>query len=241
MNVQSTFSEKVCYQFRNTGQCKYGNACKYKHERNSSPVKRDIEPDNFKYRGVERTSQDRVNRSDILIVGSSILKGINPSKLRAGVKVWSHSGADVLDIYRDIKYNIDVSPYHTVVIHVGGNDAEDGKDKGQFISIYEELIRYLKSNGCQVVVSGILPRKNSDIRPYNNVLQQLCRDENIDFVSHIDIFMTKYGITRKLFRNDLTHLNNFGIIKFLRSLGNHVNLFKSESSYRGRDGSSYIP
>ena len=181
------------------------------------------------------------NRENILIVGSSVLKGIDPSKLKEGVDVWTHRGANVLDIYNDIKNNIDVSSYHTVVIHVGGNDASCRKDERQFISIYKDIIKYLKGLECRVVVSGILPRHERDVSYFNDLLQKLCRDEHITYISHDRVFLSNDNLARNLYLSDLIHLNNFGTIRLLRNVNRFVNIFNSVSGYNFRDSNRSIP
>ncbi|CAC5378740.1 unnamed protein product [Mytilus coruscus] len=79
--------------------------------------------------------------SRVLIAGSSVLKGINPSKLKEYIDVHVHRGANVLDLYDDIR-SMDLSSYNTMTIHVGGNDASSKMNVQQFVDVYQEIINY---------------------------------------------------------------------------------------------------
>ncbi|VDH94815.1 Hypothetical predicted protein [Mytilus galloprovincialis] len=73
--------------------------------------------------------------SRVLIAGSSVLKGIDPSKLKDYIDVHVHRGANVLDLYEDIR-SMDLSSYNTIIIHVGGNDASSKMNVQQFVDIF---------------------------------------------------------------------------------------------------------
>ena len=71
-------------------------------------------------------SKKRITQSTLL-VGSSLLKGVRVSDLRPGTTVRSFSGARADTIREKLsKYNID--DCKTIILHVGGNDPDDGVD-----------------------------------------------------------------------------------------------------------------
>ncbi|VDI47991.1 Hypothetical predicted protein [Mytilus galloprovincialis] len=103
--------------------------------------------------------------SRVLIAGSSVLKGIDPSKLKDYIDVHVHRGANVLDLYEDIR-NMDLSTYNTIIIHVGGNDASSKMNVQQFVDIFHEIINFVRCQNCRAIVSGILPRIQCDVTEY---------------------------------------------------------------------------
>ena len=53
-----------------------------------------------------------------------------------------------------------------MLIHVGGNDADNGVDLDGFQDNYINLLDYLASNDCQLIVSGLLPRGTVYLEPH---------------------------------------------------------------------------
>ena len=223
------FKRKPCFKFRRTGYCRYGQYCKYRHDRD----------DNYydKRNSEQESVLQSTSRGKVLLVGSSILKGINTNRLQNDVDVWTHRGATVLDIYNDLRFNIDVSKYSTVIVHVGGNDTDRRKDVRQFTSIYKDLIKFLKSKHCRVYVSEILPRLTCDVTFFNNRLYELCHDEDVSFISNVEVFAdSENKLLKHLYWSDGVHLNNVGIVQFLKSIDKIVKLFKGDRRRVFHDG-----
>ena len=75
-------------------------------------------------------------RQSTLLVGSSLLKGVRVSDLKPNTTMRSFSGARADAIgWKLSKYNIDDSK--TIILHVGGNDADNGADLGTFSDNYD--------------------------------------------------------------------------------------------------------
>ncbi|CAC5384137.1 unnamed protein product [Mytilus coruscus] len=145
--------------------------------------------------------------SRVLIAGSSVLKGINPSKLKEYIDVHVHRGANVLDLYDDIR-SMDLSSYNTMIIHVGGNDASSKMNVQQFVDIYQEIINYVRSQNCRAVVSGILPRIQCDVTEYDTILKQMCHHNDVKFISNYESFVYKDDhIAKSFYTIDGIHLN----------------------------------
>ena len=90
-----------------------------------------------------------------------------------------------------------------------------------------------------IIVSGLLPRRGIDLEPYNEQLNSLCDENNIDFVSHFDSFLESGKLPQTYYRHDKVHLNVNGIGKLLSNVNNVYKVTQSNPkrrslSYRGR-------
>ena len=78
--------------------------------------------------------------------------------------------------------DLDLTPFKTVILQFGGNDAD------RDIEIHDSNRNYLniileiqKCNEAKhIVVGGIVPRTNKNTEQYNKKLNSICRQENID-------------------------------------------------------------
>ncbi|VDI49713.1 Hypothetical predicted protein [Mytilus galloprovincialis] len=98
---------------------------------------------------------DRIS-DNILILGSSITKGIKTTDLNDNVSVSTNRGALVSDFEGKIE-EIDLSPFATIVLQFGGIDSklsiETSKRK------YKNVIQSAKNNGIKtIIIGGCLPR-----------------------------------------------------------------------------------
>ena len=71
----------------------------------------------------------------------------------------------------------DLDKCTTIILHVGRNDASNSTDLDAFCDNYISLLDSLLAEDWRLIVSGLLPRGNVDIEPYNDKLKSLC-DEN---------------------------------------------------------------
>ena len=68
-------------------------------------------------------------------------------------------------------------------------------------------------------MSGLLPRKNIDLKPYNDKLKSLCEVNNIEFANNFDNFLFASGeIPATYFGRDKIHLNVNGTKKLLSNI-----------------------
>ena len=152
-----------------------------------------------------------------LLIGSSILKQVQTNELNGHTTVRSFPGATITTLNDKIKkYNIDECK--TIILHVGGNDADQGVDIDSFCDNYIALLESLASDNRRIIVSGLLPRKTANLEPYNEQLRSLC---DIEFVDHFDSFLLATGeIPANYFWKDKVHLNQQGKQKLLSNINN---------------------
>ncbi|MCG8048029.1 MAG: SGNH/GDSL hydrolase family protein, partial [Candidatus Thiodiazotropha endolucinida] len=180
-----------------------------------------------------------INHSTLL-VGSSMLKGIKTNELNPNTTVRSFPGATVETLRDRLKdYNIDKCK--TVILHVGGNDASNNVDVDSFSEAFIELLHNLASKDRRLIVSGLIPRKDVDLEPYNEKLRTICEDNDIDFIDHYNGFLLATGeMPETHFYKDKIHLNSFGTRKFLSNVDKVCKIAKSLSFAGQRTSGSTI-
>ena len=68
-------------------------------------------------------------------------------------------------------------------------------------------------------MSGLLPRKIVDQETYNDQLEYLCDENDIEFIDHYQNFLLASGeIPASYFWKDKIHLNQHGTQKFLTNI-----------------------
>ena len=121
----------------------------------------------------------------------------------------------------------------TYVIHVGTNDVQRTRSE-ELLEKYRKMMRTYKEKSNKVVVSGIIPRRQAGSRFYacasslNRRLENLCKDENVGFVSTWDNFY----YDPSLFSGDGLHLSPIGAARFGRLLDDAVR------DYRAKNGNA---
>ena len=123
------------------------------------------------------------------------------------------------------KYNID--DCKTIILHVGGNDADDGVDLETFSKSYVSLLNSISAENRRIIVSGLLPRKTVNLKPYNDILKTICDKNGIEFIDNYDSFLLASGeMPSTFFQHDKLHLNNEGTRRLLSSINWHITVMK---------------
>ena len=174
---------------------------------------------------------------EIRLVGDSMLRGqliefcARSPRTR---KRYCILGAGVDDVTAAVDAVSSQAPANTTyVIHVGTNDVQRTRSE-ELLAKYRTMMRAYKELSNKVIVSGIIPRRQAGHRFYasasslNRRLANLCREENVGFVSTWDNFY--YDST--LFAGDGLHLSQIGAARFGRLLDDAVR------DYRTKNGSA---
>ena len=139
-----------------------------------------------------RRSTSNFKQSKTLIMGSSIVKGIDKRRLDAAAEVRTHRGATVSTL-TDKVTQMDISKYNTIILVVGGNDASTKTHPEDFHDAYVNLIQTVRSSNAEadIVISEILPRRNVNTELYNDILSNICDELNCQLVKQFDSFVSK--------------------------------------------------
>ena len=153
------------------------------------------------------------------MVGSSILKGIRTTYLKPNVAVRTFPGATAESLRTKLG-DYDFDKCATIILHVGGNGASNSTDLDAFCDNYISLLDSLLAEDRRLIVSGLLPRGNVDIEPYNDKLKSWCDENDVEYIDQkSDSFSLATGeIAETFFNSDKTHLNASGTRKFLANI-----------------------
>ena len=176
-------------------------------------------------RNQQRTPPRTQHRT--LLVGDSLMKGVNSKGLKTGVTVCAKAGATIKDIWNEVSvYNLNL--YDNIVICVGGNDASKRTDTNQFEEKYDELLSFISSSNrdCRIHVCKVLPRGDVDVSGINASITRVsehwkmhnvkCIDETYDFL------FDKNGLpASRYYDADGVHLVHSGIRRLLDAINRH--------------------
>ena len=144
-----------------------------------------------------------------LIIGSSIIKSIKPWELKDTV-IRSHSGARIHTIRNQIR-KMDLSPYCNIILLVGGNNCSEGRSLSNIEQDYDRLLFEIKErtdNRCNIYVSGLPPRSDTDVDAFNDMLLDICEYHNVHFINQNRYFYDERGyVNEYLYQHDGIHLN----------------------------------
>ena len=187
-------------------------------------------------------TKKKINQSTLLI-GSSLFKGIKNGQLKPNATVRSFPGASADTIGERLsKYDIS----SCIILHVGGNDADNGTNPTDFSKNYVSLLNNLESDNRRIIVSGLLPRESVDLKPYNMRLKSVCEEKNIEFIDNYDSFLLASGeLPSSFYQDDKLHLKPLGTRGLLSNIDKILNVCKGSSSShqnllsKGNHGISY--
>ena len=139
----------------------------------NSPVHSTRSTFNTEFQGSQaETSSARQKRT--LIIGDSILKGVNSRGLKKGVKICTRSGATINDLW-DESSVYDMKSFGQIIICIGGNDCSSRLNIKTFEEKYDQLITFIKSaNGDYAIyLSKALPRGDTNVGKFNRSIQRV--------------------------------------------------------------------
>ncbi|MCG8113420.1 MAG: SGNH/GDSL hydrolase family protein [Candidatus Thiodiazotropha taylori] len=171
----------------------------------------------------QSNSANTNNSSNVLLIGDSILHGINVKGLRSNVHKHSVSGAKINTILSDIK-RFDLKIFSSVIIYIGGNDVANGSDLELFEEKYDQLLQYvMKENAnCKVIMCNIGPRsdiKDCENTQFNDIIHGLARQHGHTLADIYSAFHEKDGnVCERFYQQDSIHVNPSGIKRFMRVL-----------------------
>ena len=160
---------------------------------------------------VNKNTTSNKKRS-VTILGDSMVKGIEGYKMKKAlnnkinVYIKSFPGAIIEDMYSYAKPSLKHDP-NVIIIHCGTNDLREEKPAEIIADEIVTLAHSLKTDSNEVVVSGIVPRRDKldeKRKEVNNYLSIKLNERNFGFIDNTNI-----NITNNLNKIGL-HLNYSG-------------------------------
>ncbi|CAC5385019.1 unnamed protein product [Mytilus coruscus] len=169
-----------------------------------------------------RSNQTSKSIDNILILGSSIIKGIKTKNLKEKC-VNTNRGATISDFEKKIA-EIDFSPFSTIVLQFGGNDAKMREEV--FKSKYKNVVQSARMNGISnIIIGGCLPRSKTNLNHINKALIEISKEEKIKFIRHMDNFVLRNGeIVPGLISTDGVHLTQAGTEKLIDNINRVIKI-----------------
>ncbi|CAC5363367.1 unnamed protein product [Mytilus coruscus] len=162
-----------------------------------------------------------------LIIGSSIIKGIDASKIGKDVDIRTNRGATVPILTEKIRKS-NIQHYISIILVVGGNDASSRIQPEAFRETYEFMIKTVRSinPSIDIAVSEICRRRNVNTDVYNTILHRISTELNFKIIKQTDAFVSRGGdLVSTYYHRDGIHLTNQGTIQLLRNINRVVNIF----------------
>lgn len=165
-------------------------------------------------------TNDSVRPLKTLIIGDSIIKGINQRGLKKHVHIHGISGATVETVLEQLPL-FDLKNFSAVIISVGGNDISNGTNVEYVEEKYDQLILYIKNinQDCKVVICTACPRQDCNVSELNGILTSLSEEYNTNLVDMEKYFCDQNEIpTLRYYGKDKIHLSKPGIRRLLDAI-----------------------
>ncbi|VDI26912.1 Hypothetical predicted protein [Mytilus galloprovincialis] len=175
---------------------------------------------------------DERKEKKTLIIGCSIIKGIDANKVGKDVSIRTNRGATVPTLTEKIKKS-NIKHYKSIILVVGGNDASSRIHPEAFKEKYDDMIKTVKSINpdIDIAVSEICPRRNVDTEIYNAILHSVSTEHNVNIIKQTDAFVPRGGdLVSSYLHHDGIHLPNSGTILLLRNINRVVNIFNQTNN-----------
>ena len=151
-----------------------------------------------------------------LIIGDSIINGINPRGLKNYVHCSGISGATVETVHEKMSvYNL--KNFTNVIIYVGGNDVSNGSNVEYVEEKYDQLLQYIKDNNGDISITlcTVCPRKDADVTDLNEIVTALSEEYSTQLVETEKYFCTDENPVMRYYGKDQIHLSKSGIRRLL--------------------------
>ena len=199
---------------------------KYHNEKQQSP-RLDVSMNkNMSDIAKNKTNGNFPNKDRTLIIGDSIVKGIQQPGLDSLVDCIKLSGAIITDIARKLQ-NIDLRQYGNVIIFVGGNDVSGGKWPDASRVELTKVVQTLHRQRCKVYLCTVSPRQQVDVSLYNSYVRDICAETGARLIDCYQSFVYGDGSrVRHYFMADGVHLNGYGSRTLVATINRHISIIK---------------
>ena len=173
------------------------------------------------------TTNQNPRESRTLLIGDSIISGVNKKGLIKNVECLSIPGGKVDSVANKLEI-FDITKFKNLIITVGGNDASNKTELGTFYETYRNLINSVKHQNakCNLFLCTSCPRGDTDVTDINDVILQLCQEKSLTFVDVNENFYNKKKnneLRHHFYKpRDSIHLSRSGTKRLLGTINEHI-------------------
>ena len=165
-----------------------------------------------------------------LLIGDSILSGVNRKGLKRYVECQSIPGATIDVLLEKIKI-YDIKNFDNIIIYVSGNDAAQNRDTEYIEEKYEQLISFIKSKNPTVTIflCNVCPRGDTSVTDVNELIKRQSAVHETVFIDTCKNFYNKHEQLKSHFYKprDNIHLSSSGVRGLLGAICQHINIVDS--------------
>ena len=182
---------------------------------------------------ISRSSTQSADTSKkMLLIGDSLITGINKKGLKENIYKHAISGASTDTLLAEIEvYNLHI--FSHILIYVGGNNASDKTDKEYFEDRYDQLICHIEEHNkdCKIVLINSFPRRDADVSEVNDIISSLSNEHQIELADVNSAFFNKQKeLIQNYYDGDKIHLSASGIKRLVGTVGQKINIVDNYSA-----------
>ena len=162
--------------------------------------------------------------ADIIFAGDSITAYGRFSEFFPEKKVMNRGiGSDTTEgLYNRMDEILSHNP-KSIFIMIGINDMARNIQEDEAIRYYGMILSEIqeKNPECKIYVESVLPTRTIDlnvIQSYNNALNALCEDMNVEYIDLYSAFITDGEPNDEMFSADKVHLNGNGYKEWINEV-----------------------
>lgn len=172
----------------------------------------------------------RLTASKTLLIGDSILSGINKKGLNRNIECHPIPGATVDNVMDKIKI-FDLKCFENIIIYVAGNDAANIKMASDLETIeekYEQLLNLIRERSADsnIYLCSMCPRGDTSVKDVNDMIKRQSEYHQGTFIDVHRTFYNKHNQLKSHFYKprDNIHLSASGTRGLLGAINRHVEI-----------------
>ncbi|KAH3698249.1 hypothetical protein DPMN_085768 [Dreissena polymorpha] len=173
----------------------------------------------------EPISNIRPQISKTLLIGDSILRGINKRGLCESVDICTLPGKTMLDICEKLS-KMNLSDISKIIIFAGVNDVSNGQPILLIKDVIFKTAQCIQDQtNCDKFIFRISPRRDVDVRDFNLMLEDVSSELPVKLIDCYNCFVYGNGqLANRLFRPDGIHLNIYGSSSLVAAINEVVHI-----------------
>ena len=195
-----------------------------KNSQNNQPINKSTD------KPIKTIISHRPKATKTLLIGDSILSGINKKGLNKNVECHPISGATV-DILMDKIQIYDLKCFENIIIYVAGNDSGNIKSDADFETVeekYEQLLNHIRGKSAESIIylCSLSPRGDTSVKEINDMIKRQCEDHQGTFIDVHKAFYNKHNQLKVHFYKprDNIHLSASGTRGLLGAINTHIDI-----------------